>query len=219
MADKPVYPAGHVAVVPVGELATNCYLLDDGQGSVVVVDPGADAAAIEDALDGRPVSLVLVTHGHFDHVGALDAIGALSAAGWIIGEEDAHDLAAGLAQAARDFGRRIQVASSPARTVADGDVVAVGDLRLRVIAAPGHTPGGVTYVDDEHGLAFTGDTLFAGSAGRTDLRGGDYAALLGSLATLAQLPPQTAVLPGHGPASTIGDELRTNPFVRRACGR
>lgn len=212
MADKPC----DLIAVPVGDLATNCYLLDDGQGSVVVVDPGADAAAIERALDGRPVSLVLVTHGHFDHVGALDALAARSAQGWVMSERDYEGLADGLAHGARDFGRDVRVGSRPSRTVADGDVIEVGDLRLRVIATPGHTPGGVVYVDDAHGLAFTGDTLFAGSAGRTDFAGGDARALLVSLAALAQLPPQTAVLPGHGPASTIADELRSNPFMRRA---
>ena len=102
------------------------------------------------------------------------------------------------------------------RYLKNGDVLSYGGHELRCILTPGHTPGGVTYFDAEHGLAFTGDTLFAGSAGRTDLLGGDQGALFASLARLGTLPPETRVYPGHGPASTIGEELRENPFLRHA---
>lgn len=209
-------PAGTVATVPVGALGTNCYLVDDGAGGVVVVDPGDDAAAIVRSLVGRPVSLVLVTHNHFDHVGAVDELVAQSRSGWTLGAVDAAGLQASLDASARDFGRRVRVGSEPALGLHDGDTVEVGKLRFKVVATPGHTPGGVTYFDAEHGLAFTGDTLFAGSAGRTDLLGGDQGALFASLARLGTLPPETRVYPGHGPASTIGEELRENPFLRHA---
>lgn len=215
MVSNPPYPAGHVAVVPVGELGTNCYLLDDGQGGVVVIDPGADSQAILGATGERPIRLVLATHGHFDHVGAVDAVASQAEQGWIVGSLDHSNLSV-LTQSARNFGLEVHVDSSPSRTVDQGDSIEVGDLRLRVLAMPGHTPGGVAYIDDAHGLAFTGDTLFAGAAGRTDLPGGDTRALLASLAVLAQLPPQTAVLPGHGPTSTIGAELRSNPYMQHA---
>ncbi len=210
--------AGSVTVVPVGPLGTNCYLVDDGEGGVVVVDPGADAAEIRRAADGRLVSLVLVTHGHFDHVGALDELNTCSKGGWAMGALDAEGLDSSLAASARDFGLRVEVLSKPARVLHDGDELTVGALRFEVVACPGHTPGGVTYYDRAHGLAFTGDTLFSGSAGRTDLLGGDQRALFASLACLAELPPQTAVLPGHGPVSTIGRELRSNPYMRHAAG-
>ncbi len=208
--------AGTLRVLPVGALGTNCYLLYDGRGGVVVVDPGDDAQAIEAALDGRPVSLVLVTHGHFDHVGALDEVAALSVGGWVIGAPDGEGLDASLDASAVDFGRRVRVSSKPSRLLRDGDEVSVGDLKFKVLACPGHTPGGVSYYDPEHDLVFTGDTLFAGSAGRTDLLGGDERALFGSLARLAQLPPETKVLPGHGPGSTVAREVRMNPYVRHA---
>lgn len=212
-------PAGGVERRAVGPLQTNCYLVDDGRGGAVVVDPGFDAPAVLKALAGRPVSLVLVTHAHFDHVGALDAVAALSAGGWVAGAADARALAGGPAPGAREFGFDARVASAPARLLADGDAVEAGELRFRVVACPGHTPGGVSYVEEAHGLAFTGDTLFAGSAGRTDMAGGDARALMGSLARLAALPPRTRVLPGHGPESTVAAELRCNPYVAQALRR
>lgn len=208
--------AGAVRRLAVGPLQTNCYLVDDGLGGAVVVDPGFDAPAVRASLAGRPVSLVLVTHAHFDHVGALDEVASLSAGGWVAGAPDVRALEAPRAPGARDFGFDVRVASRPARALSDGDLVEAGELCFRVVACPGHTPGGVSYVEEACGLAFTGDTLFAGSAGRTDMAGGDVGALLRSLARLAALPPATRVLPGHGPESTIGDELRGNPFVRRA---
>ena len=209
---------GHVERVEVGPLPTNCYLVDDGTGSCVVVDPGADAAAIERALGGRGVSAVLVTHAHFDHVGALDAVSASARLGWVVGKGDAPRVDDPVALGARAFGVSVRVGGTPARTVAQGDVVEVGELRFRVISCPGHTPGGVCYVEDTLGAAFTGDTLFAGAAGRVDLPGGDEGELLRSLRRLAELPPAYCVLPGHGPASTIGSELAGNPFVRYAFG-
>lgn len=216
MADKPVKPAGTVTIVPVGALGTNCYLVDDGKGGVAVIDPGDEFVAIEEALGDRPVSLVLATHNHFDHVGALDALAARSNGGWAMGERDIAGLGASLASSARQFGCLVHVESSPAAVLHDGDVLEVGALRFSVLATPGHTPGGVSYYDAVHGLLFTGDTLFAGSAGRTDLHGGDQRALYASLARLGTLPPQTAVYPGHGHASSMGEELACNPFLRWA---
>jgi len=208
--------AGTLRHVEVGRLQTNCYLVDDGRGGVVVVDPGDDAPAILAAIGEAPVSLVLVTHAHFDHVGALDEIAARSAGGWVLGAPDGRNLADSLAVGAAAFGHRVSVATPPARLLEDGDVVEAGELCLRVVACPGHTPGGVTYHDEAHALAFTGDTLFAGSAGRTDFPGGSPRDLFASLARLARLSPDTAVLPGHGPASTVGREVAGNAYVRRA---
>ena len=214
--ETPRAPAGTLKTVPVGRLSTNCYLLADGCGGWVVVDPGDEAPAILAALEGAPVSLVLVTHRHFDHVGAVDAIAARSQNGWGMGVADGSDFAMLLQSDCAAFDVDVTVATPPTSLFAEGDVIEAGELRLRVVACPGHTPGGVTYVDDAHGLAFTGDTLFAGSAGRTDFPGGSPRDLFSSLAKLAQLPPQTRVLPGHGPATTVGAEAASNPYVRRA---
>ena len=226
--------------VVVGPIETNCYILDahpgtrgaasDGGGPAgsegaagpggetgcIVVDPGWDAPAIFKALRGRKVGAVLVTHAHFDHVGALDALAAASETGFAVSALDAPRLAGCAEQGRRWFGEEAAVTASPARLLEDGDVVCAGGFRLRVVACPGHTPGGVAYVDDARGFALTGDTLFRGSAGRTDLDGGDVRALYASLAKLGALPAQTLVLPGHGPASTVGAELSGNPHMVRA---
>lgn len=206
--------AGHVARVAVGQLATNCYLVDDGRGGVAVVDPGADAARVLAAVGERPVSAVLVTHAHFDHVGAVDALAERCPSGWAVGAADWPLAGAYLAAGVSMFGVEARLETPPARLLSDGDVVEAGELRLRVVGCPGHSPGGVAYVEDAFGLAFTGDTLFAGSAGRVDLPGGDPDALRASLARLSALPPAVRVFPGHGPATTVGRELASNPYMR-----
>ena len=206
--------------VVVGPIETNCYILDagaaGGDAGCIVVDPGWDAPAIFEALHGRRVAAVLVTHAHFDHVGALDALAAASETGFAISSADAPRLAACMEQGRQWFGADAAVTARPSRELEDGDLVCAGGFRLRVVSCPGHTPGGLTYVDDERGFALTGDTLFRGSAGRTDLDGGDVRALYASLARLGALPPETRVLPGHGDSSTIGAELAGNPHMVRA---
>lgn len=197
----------------VGRLQTNCYIVDGGAGSVVVVDPGADAARIAGSLRGRRIELVLVTHCHFDHVGALAQIASLSERGWVAGAEDAVAVGDAAATGARDFGVEVSPAPPPSRLLRDGDTVCAAGLTFSAMACPGHTPGGMTYVERGLGWAFTGDTLFAGSAGRCDLPGGDMRALAESLSSLACLPPLTAVYPGHGPSSTIGAERVGNPYL------
>lgn len=211
-------PAGTVDVVVVGPLQENCYLVHDGRGGVAVVDPGDDWPRIEAALAGRPVGVVLVTHFHADHVGALNELVAAIGAGWVIGASDAKMLAPGRSRSAHPHYAAVEAATPPARTLVGGDVVEAGDLRFEVIDCPGHSKGGVTYYERACGLAFTGDTLFAGSCGRTDLEGGNGRAILGSLARLAKLPAEVRVLPGHGPASTMGAERAANPYMRRAMG-
>ena len=208
-------PAGRVETVVVGPLQENCYLVHDGQGGVVVVDPGDDWPRIQAALAGRPVDIVLVTHFHADHVGALNGLLASTGAGWVIGAPDAKMLEPGRARTAHPHYAAVEVATPPLRTLVGRDVVEAGELRFEVIDCPGHSKGGVTYYERRFGLAFTGDTLFAGSCGRTDLEGGSGRAILSSLARLAKLPEETRVLPGHGPSSTIGAERVTNPYVRR----
>lgn len=210
---------GRVEVVRVGGLQENCYLVDDGQGGVVVVDPGDEWDAIRRALAGRPVDVVLVTHFHADHVGALNELVAATGAGWVIGEADAAMLAPGRASTAHRAFPATEIATSPARLLKGGEVVEAGELRFSVIGCPGHSKGGVSYHERACGLVFTGDTLFAGSCGRTDLAGGNGRAIMDSLARLSKLPDHTRVLPGHGPASTIGDECEANPYVLQARGR
>lgn len=207
---------GRVQTVVVGSLQENCYLVDDGRGGVAVVDPGDDWARIEAAIAGRRVDVVLVTHFHADHVGALGELLVSTGAPWVIGAPDAKMLQPGTSRATNPRYAAVEVAVPAERLLVGRDVVEAGELRFEVIDCPGHSRGGVTYYERRCGLAFTGDTLFAGSCGRTDLEGGSGRAILSSLARLAKLPEDVRVLPGHGPASTIGAERATNPYVRRA---
>ena len=201
----------------VSPFSTNCYaVICDGQA--MVVDPGAEGARIADALSDADVRLVVATHGHADHVGGVAALVAATGARFAICASDAE-----LARHARRnhaFGIEYDDdAPEPDELLAEGSVTGVGKARFAVIATPGHTPGGVTLVGqgEAAGLAFVGDTLFAGSAGRTDLPGGDPAALMASLGRLArELAPQTHILTGHGDDTTMSWELRSNPYLHAA---
>ncbi len=204
--------------VCVGQLRENCYLVEDGQGGIVVIDPGDEPERIVSALRGHPLRLILVTHYHADHTGAVEALLPSSEGGWVVGERDYPMLQEGRPE---HLGLREEppiISQAPARLVRDGDVIEVGDLRLLVMETPGHTPGSVCYVDDARHIAYTGDTLFAGGCGRTDFYGGDPAAMRESLVRLSKLPEQTQVLPGHGRTGVIAHELMMNQQMRAALG-
>jgi len=208
--------------VIVGPLETNCWVVSDGAGGpAVVIDPGDDADAIEEALGTRTVSSVILTHGHFDHLGAVRAIVDSSSARLHIHELDASSITTSDGTGGAMFGFDGHVSPPADRILHDGDVVEAGQLSFRVLHTPGHTPGGICLlVQDPQGGGshlFSGDTLFAGSVGRTDFPGGSSADLIGSLARkLTALPPETVVHPGHGPDTSISRESRVNPFWPRA---
>ena len=197
-----------------GALGTNCWLVDDGVGGpVLVVDPDAGADTIIEALEGASLAAIVLTHGHFDHIGAVRELIERTGARLMIHGDDADRLASAEGTGGALFGFHV-TAPPPDRVLAEGDVVTAGGVRLEVIHTPGHTPGCISLVADGH--LFSGDTLFAGSVGRTDFPGGDPAALRRSIARLAALPDDTRVHPGHGPETTIGRERRVNPFFPRA---
>jgi len=210
---------------PVGAIGANCYIFgDEAAGEVFVIDAGDEADRILEALrrlNVRPVALVN-THGHFDHIQAIDAVRRATGAPFWIHRGEAEVLAQGPARAKSLFGLDLPPAPVPDRWLTEGDRLQVGGLTLAVRHTPGHSPGGVCLLGD--GLAFVGDTLFAGSIGRADLPGADMQTLLASIAqVLLPLPDETACYPGHGPPTTIGEEKRTNPFVapllQRGSGR
>jgi len=204
--------------VSVGPLETNCWIVsDDAGGPVVVIDPGDDLPAIEQAIGGREVATVVLTHGHFDHLGAAGELSVSFDAPLAVHEADAAGITTAEGTGGAFFGFHGHVAPEPDHRLADGDVVAAGLLRLRVLHTPGHSPGSISLLAEGEGHVFSGDTVFAGSVGRTDFPGGDARALKASITSvLAALPAETKVHPGHGPDTTIGREQRVNPFFPRA---
>jgi len=194
----------------VGELATNCYLLiDDTANAAAVIDPGDQADQILEAVraEGAAVEYILLTHGHYDHIGAVRQLHeALPQTKVYLHKADAKGTGfhvVPLADQVPDL-----------RYYDDGDQLQLGSLTIHVIHTPGHTPGGVTLrVED---VLFTGDTLFAGSMGRSDFPGGNTQQLFASLKKLAQLEGDYQVLPGHDRTTTLGRERQSNVFVLEA---
>lgn len=218
-----------IAAFPAGPWATNCYVVATGPGSeCVVVDPGKDAAAgvAEVVREHRlkPVS-VLVTHGHVDHMWCVAPVaGTYDATAWIH-PADRHLLSDPMAGMSRESTQMLLGGSyewaepDDVRELADADELELAGLRFVVDHTPGHTPGSVTFrtpyaAQDVSEVMFAGDLLFQGSIGRTDLPGGDHAAMLRSLATkVLTLPDDVVVLPGHGDQTSIGRERVTNPYL------
>ncbi len=196
-----------------GPLETNCYaVVCPETGETAIIDPGAGAEEILRLLPGgSQVKMLLLTHGHFDHVGGLCEMARLTGAPVGIHPADA-PLLEQAPELARLFGLGVQAPPPPDFFLEDGGEIELGRLRLQVVHTPGHTPGSVTLVMP--GCAIVGDCLFAGSIGRTDLPGSDYRMLMRSIVDrILALPDETRVLPGHGPSTTVRRERRTNPFI------
>lgn len=203
-----------IETVTVGPLQTNCYVLAAGPGSgAAVIDPGDDAALIRQALERHRLQarMVINTHGHFDHIGCDDAFGVPVH----IHQADS----AALSDARKNFSVFFTAAvkvRAPVVLLHHGQRLKTDGLELEVLHLPGHSPGGIALRlwrprDD---CLFSGDSLFAGSIGRTDLGGSEEELIAGIKERLMVLDDRTEVYPGHGPRTTIGDERRTNPFLR-----
>ncbi|WP_067172152.1 MBL fold metallo-hydrolase [Microtetraspora niveoalba] len=211
-----------VAGFPAGSFQTNCYVVAPAAGEeCVVIDPGQDAVEGLDEIVReyglKPVA-VLLTHGHIDHMWSVVPVcGARDVPAWIHPEdrELLSDPAKGLSLQTKQmlFGGLEFTEPDDVRELSDGAVLKLAGMEITVDHAPGHTRGSVTFRVPE--IMFSGDLLFAGSIGRTDLPGGDYETILRSLAGVClPLPDETTVLPGHGPQTTIGRERATNPYLR-----
>jgi glyoxylase-like metal-dependent hydrolase (beta-lactamase superfamily II) len=223
-----------IAGFPAGSWAANCYVVASGPGSeCLVVDPGQDSAAgiAEIVREHRlkPIA-VLLTHGHLDHMWSVTPVaGTYDATAWIH-PADRHLLADPMAGISRETaamllgGRHEFVEPDEVAELADGQTLELAGLEVIVDHAPGHTQGSVTFRtpyarDEVSQVMFSGDVLFAGSIGRTDLPGGDHATMLTTLrAKVLTLPDDVAVLPGHGEQTSIGRERATNPFLLELAG-
>ena len=194
----------NIHTMPLGAYQTNCYLLwQDGQDSCLVIDPGYEPETVLRQADrlGKKIEAILLTHGHFDHVGGVRQLAADT------------DCSVYLCQ--QDLSMPQQMTAGPlyyTHTYREGDTLTLAGISLQVLHTPGHTPGSVCLLAED--ALFSGDTLFEGSCGRTDLPGGDTATILSSLARLRQLPGDYRVYPGHGPATTLSEERRFNPYLK-----
>ncbi len=206
-----------IHAMPVGPLQANCFIVGCEQTlKAAVIDPGGDAERILSVVqkDNLQVTAIINTHGHFDHVGGNQALKNATQADLMIHKLDAPMLAH-LPQSAAVWGMRADESPTPDRLLEDGDTIEVGNIRLKVIHTPGHSPGGVCLHAEGHNAIFVGDTLFAGSIGRTDFPGGDYDTLISSIQTkLFALGDETQVYNGHMEPTTIGREKRFNPFCK-----
>jgi len=190
---------------PVGPLQTNCSLCwDETTRRCAIIDPGDEPETIVRAMQerGLTAAMILLTHGHFDHVTAVRPLARALNIPVYLCEKDL-DLPEGITGGPLFY----------TAEYADGDEIALDALTFRVLETPGHTPGSVCLLCGD--VMFSGDTLFAGACGRTDLPGGSWQQILASLQRLAALPGDCTVIPGHGPETTLSFERRTNPYLTR----
>ncbi|MFA6346804.1 MAG: MBL fold metallo-hydrolase [Dehalococcoidales bacterium] len=199
----------------VGSLGANCYIVGcENKKTGMVIDPGDDAERIISEIRnlGLNIKIIVLTHGHGDHIGAANELKASTGADIAIhGDDIALMQDEGLCNM---FGIEFNPVLNPDILLCDGDILEIGDLKFKVIHTPGHSRGGICLFGE--GVLFSGDTLFNGSIGRTDIArsGGDYNTIINSIKTkLLSLDDATIVYPGHGSKTTIGDERRGNPFL------
>lgn len=203
----------NISQLMLGGYASNCYILSVGSAAAVV-DPGADCFALrrfagETNLDVR---YILLTHGHFDHIGGVAFLkGQFPKARIVLGKEDAFMSLSAEASLAALFGAE-HSSFAPDILLDDGEEIFLEELKIKAMHTPGHTPGGMVYLSEN--AAFCGDTLFNMSIGRCDFPGSSAEQMRESLKKLSRLPAETELYPGHGEATNLGYELKYNPFLR-----
>ena len=206
-----------IKTLVVGPFAANCYIVgSDATRQGMIIDPGAEADTILRTVQqtGLTISIIVISHAHIDHVGALREVQEKTNAQFAIHEAEKGLLLSAPIRMLTSLG--ISPVKSPPRAdrmLKDGDCIDVGDLHFEVLHTPGHSSGGICLLG--HGVVFSGDTLFNLGIGRTDFPGMSYERLMESIREkLMVLPDETTVYPGHGPPTTIGDERRGNPFLQ-----
>ncbi len=207
-----------ILIVPVTPFQQNCSIVfDDDTKQGVVVDPGGDLERIEDAIkqSGAKIEKILLTHGHIDHAGGAADLAAKLGVKVVGPHERDKPVLDNIPNRAAMFNMVGAKGVTPDQWLEEGDVVSVGGLDFRVIEAPGHSPGSVVFFNDANKFALMGDVLFQNSIGRTDIPGGNHETLLHSIKTkIMALPDDVMFLPGHGNASQIGAERRSNPYLK-----
>jgi glyoxylase-like metal-dependent hydrolase (beta-lactamase superfamily II) len=203
-----------IITIPVGMLQANCYIVNDERSpEALVIDPGAEGSKIQKELEqrGLQIKYMVNTHGHNDHIGANRFLKEATGAPLLIHEADAAMLTDPNLNLSVEFGLKYDKPAAD-RLLHDGDELEMGNLKFKILHTPGHTPGGICLVTE--GVCFSGDTLFDGSIGRTDLPGGSFKEIIGSIGSkLLTLDDNTIVYPGHGPQTTIGREKNSNPYL------
>lgn len=205
-------------ILPVGMLACNCSILgDEMTGEAVVIDPGDEIERVREVLarHNLKVKYIVATHAHIDHVGGIEKLQRATGAEVLMHASDL-PLYRNLAMQAEWLGVRAPGVVEVSQFLREGDSLRCGKLALEILHTPGHSPGSLSLLlPGEYQRIFSGDTLFQGSIGRTDLWGGSYTEILRSIHnTLLRFPDETPVFPGHGPPTTIGEERETNPFLQ-----
>ena len=204
-----------IQTIVVGELQENCYIVINEQNKeAVIFDPGAEAGKIMNYINENELKVVAIvlTHGHADHIGALDKVRTQTGAQVYVHEGDAQMLTNAAKNLSSFIGAE-RVYKPAEHFVNDGDWLELGGMKFYVLHTPGHTKGGCCYHVEDHLIA--GDTIFCESIGRTDLPGGSYPLIIKSITEkIISLPPQTKIYPGHGPATDVAWEKRMNPFLK-----
>jgi hydroxyacylglutathione hydrolase len=206
-----------VHMLTLGLVQTNCYIIGDNQtGDAVIIDPSDNAPLILKTVENESwtVRQILATHAHFDHVLAVRDLKEATDAPFVMHQADLPILEALPEMMEMFTGQSVLPVPAPDRFVEEGDVIDVGSIRLQVLFTPGHSPGHVSFISHEDAVAFSGDCLFLGSVGRTDLPGGDHALLMRSIfGKLLTLGDEYTVAAGHMQTTTIGRERMSNPFI------
>lgn len=200
-----------IKILAMGSIGTNCYVVSDDAGNTAIIDCDGDPRPLFSYIEENNLSPthILLTHGHYDHIGAVEAVKEKYGCKVIAGKEEMQVLSDPAINCSIYCGGAITI--MPDELVSDGDSITIGGMKFQVLLTPGHTEGSLCYIFEDN--IFAGDTLFQGSCGRTDLPTGDWSTILSSLKRLRDLPGDYTVYPGHGPSTTLGIERSSNPFM------